>query len=1085
MRRVVGLSVALGFAWGAAAAPAPEDPPKGLEHVRSVGGIDEYRLESNGLRVLSRPNEGLPVATVMVTYDVGSRNETRGVTGATHILEHMMFRGTERYNAQRGNSYSRQMERVGARTNASTFYDRTNYFANVPAEHVDLALDLEADRMRNLRLREKDLANEMTVVLNEYQRRENNPVQTLFKEVFGAAFLAHPYNHPVIGWRSDIEAITAERLETFYDRFYRPDNAVVTLIGGFEPGRALRSVREHFGPIEAPPAPIPEVTTEEPEQRGERRTVVRRAGQRGAVVVAHKTPAGVHEDWAALRVLAQILGADQSGRLYRALEDTGKAAATFTFAPRLQDPALFFVGAYLTSKANHEEVESILLEELRKIAETGVGADELKRAKSVMAAETVYGRDGPYAIASEINEAIAAGDWTHYVTLPEAAQDVAAKDVQQAARRYFTSKRRTTGWFVPVQRSEAAGAAGGLGGPLFFREPSAGVRIGAHTGPDGAVGRVASRTAEATGAPVGPPGGGPAEAAPASGGSSGPEDTASERGAESAAGNAGEAADDASASRVDFSSAMQTADVAGVRVIAIDMPVKRMVSFVGSFAAGSAFNPEGRRHTASLTAAMLDQGTEERGRFEIGERLDAMGAKIGFSAGAHSLSFSGRFLKRDAAPVMGLLAEQLRVPAFDPKVFQTVKTRFEAGLMRKKDDPDYRSSATLSRMLYPEGHPNRTAPFEKLVASLKEAEVASLKQFHEAHYGPRSMVLVFAGDIDFAQLKAAVAEGFEGWDGGVDHRTSFPHPKPAQSAARAVRIPDKTSVSVRFGQTTGLRRADPAYIPFSVGNFVLGGSSNARLMTEVREERGLTYDARSAHGGDIFSDGNWSVSASFSPDLLERGVGETREVLRSWAKDGVTEDEVSQAKETMTGSYLVGLSTTSAVARQVHRFVQRGFEPGFVDAYPRELDKATAQAVNEAIDEAIEPEKIARVAAGSVGSGQKASPPKKEAAAKGGRTVDVRLDTPDPSWRIAIERVYRADDALVAISRLTSEGEAAAVVSTVSDQVSVAAPKELPVRHRVVGKTWDWGDVQGYAFVESMDQAKDGLDSAKLLYPKD
>jgi len=200
-----------------------------LEPIQTLEGFEEYELSSNGLRILLMPNEGLPVATVMVTYKVGSRHEVPGTTGATHILEHMMFKGTPRHNAEEQNDYSNTMERIGARSNATTWFDRTNYYSTLPSEYVPLAIELEADRMRNLLIREEDLASEMTVVRNEYERGENNPVRTLIKELFAAAFTAHTYSHPTIGWKSDIENTSPAKLRKFYDTFYWPENAVLTI----------------------------------------------------------------------------------------------------------------------------------------------------------------------------------------------------------------------------------------------------------------------------------------------------------------------------------------------------------------------------------------------------------------------------------------------------------------------------------------------------------------------------------------------------------------------------------------------------------------------------------------------------------------------------------------------------------------------------------------------------------------------------------------------------------------------------------------------------------------------------------------
>ncbi|MGJ8639130.1 MAG: M16 family metallopeptidase [Opitutaceae bacterium] len=1009
---------------------AAEKLPEGIEHVQTLDGIEEYRLSSNGMRVLLLPNEGQPVATVMVTYEVGARNEVTGTTGATHILEHMMFKGTDRFNSAEGNDYSSLMERIGARANATTYFDRTNYYATLPSDYVPLTIELEADRMRNLRIRQEDLDSEMTVVRNEYERGENNPVRTLIKEIYAAAFVAHPYQHPTIGWRSDIENTSPEKLRNFYDIYYWPENATLTVIGGFDKAKTIQSIIEHYGPISNAQEPIPAMTTQEPEQLGARRLEIERTGQVGVVLTAFKVPEGTHEDWAALALLQQILGADKTGRLYRALEDNGKASATFAFAPKLKDPCLFIFGAYLTPEATHGETEAIILDEIQKLITGGIGEDELARAKSVIKAETVYGRDGSYAIADQINEAIAMGDWKSYVTVPKAIQAVTAEELQRVAAEYFISKNSTTGWFIPKQSQTASLSSRSLYGPNFYRDPEV---FGPQYNNSNADQAIAANS---------------------------PED----------------------AIAIDFSSATQRATVAGIEIIAIDMQIDEVVSFVGSFAAGDILNPEDAPALAGLTAAMLDKGTVKNDRFVIAERMDTLGADLNFSADAHSLAFSGRFLRSDAGAVMDLLAEQLQEPAFDPEVFETVKSRQVAGLLRAVDDPDYRASAAISRLLYPKGHPNYSVEIGPLTENIETTTIESIKDFHQKHYGPQSMTLVFAGDIDFEQLTAAVGNAFEGWTGGVDYPKEVSAQLENNKRDERVYIADKTSVSIRYAYNTGLQRTDKDYLPFMLGNYILGGSFQSRLMQEVRKKQGLTYDIRSHHEGDILTPGNWLLSASFSPAMLNQGIEAANAVVDEWHSNGVSKDEVTAAIETLTGGYLVGLTTTAHVANQVHSFVQRGFDATYIDKYPRLLQGINTRQVNRAIRKYLDPTKQVQVAAGSMA--EPADVINDSTANK--KSIQVRLDTPDAGWTIAIENVYQTNESTVVISKLShTEEMAAQVITTVSDTVHIPTSEtELPVRHYIIGKTWDWGVFPNYTFIDSRDSFGGALDRATELYKK-
>jgi zinc protease len=428
----------------------------GFSHVKTLGGISEYTLDANGLQVLILPEHSAPVATFMVTYRVGSRNEVTGTTGATHLLEHLMFKGTPAFNREKGNSVDQLLERVGAVYNATTWLDRTNYYANLGKDHLDAYVAIEADRMRNLWLRDSDRRPEMTVVRNEFEIGENNPIQALDKEINAAAFVAHPYHHSTIGWRSDIENVPIEKLKEFYDTFYWPDNATVTIIGDIEPAAALALVKKYYGAIPKSPKPLPRVYTEEPAQSGARRVIVKRAGRLGVVGIAYKTPSARHSDMPALQVLGSILTSGKNSRLYRALTDknlTTSASADIGF---FHDPSLTTIYASLAPGAKHDEVEKVTLVELDRVKKDGVTDVEVNSAISQLIASSAYARDGAFAVASTLNEFISSGDWTRYVTLDDDIKKVTPDDVKRIANTYLNEDQSTTGWFVPVLAAEAA-----------------------------------------------------------------------------------------------------------------------------------------------------------------------------------------------------------------------------------------------------------------------------------------------------------------------------------------------------------------------------------------------------------------------------------------------------------------------------------------------------------------------------------------------------------------------------------------------------------------------------------------------------
>jgi len=422
----------------------------GFEFVKESGGIKEYTMTSNGLRVLLKQDNTAPVATFMVTYEVGSRNEAIGYTGSTHLLEHLMFKGSRKFNTKKGNSVFQTLQSLGARMNATTWLDRTNYFAVLPSEHLETLIEIEADRMRNAYIKEEDRQSEMTVVRNEFERGQNSPSGVLDENIWATAYQAHPYHHSTIGWKEDIENVSIERLREFYDTFYWPNNATAIAIGDFTEKQALSMVKKHFGKIRKSTKPIPEVYTAEPKQEGIRTITLKRAGQQGIVGVAHKTPAATHPDAPAFMVLSSILSSGKNSRFYKNITDKGLTTSVYIWDSLFRDPGLFTVYANLSPDIDHKTVEKAVVDEYEKIKKDGVSDEEIKNAQTQLIASMKFRQDGSYAIASGLNEAIASGDWTLYTTYNEKIGTVTKEDVQRIVKEYFKEDLSTIGYFIPL-----------------------------------------------------------------------------------------------------------------------------------------------------------------------------------------------------------------------------------------------------------------------------------------------------------------------------------------------------------------------------------------------------------------------------------------------------------------------------------------------------------------------------------------------------------------------------------------------------------------------------------------------------------
>jgi zinc protease len=409
-------------------------------------------------------------------------------------------------------------------------------------------------------------------------------------------------------------------------------------------------------------------------------------------------------------------------------------------------------------------------------------------------------------------------------------------------------------------------------------------------------------------------------------------------------------------------------NVGGIDLVVLKTGVKEVITLRGSLAAGDSLSPDNNPALADLTGGMLDKGTTTRDKFAISQLLGSVGANISFSTGPSALNINAKCLRADLPLVIGLIAEQLRTPAFSPEEFAKLKKQFAGNYRRQLDDTDFRSSDSFTRAIYPVGHPNRQPASAEILASAEKATLDEVKAFHAKYYGPATLRLVLVGDIDAAAAKAEVAKVFAGWSGGVRSPTPAPAKPGAVDAARDqnVFMPEKTNVSIIWGQATGLRYGDTDTLALRVGTAALGSGFTGRLMANVRDKEGLTYGIGSYVGGDTFVDGDWRISGNFSPELLEKGLASTKRQLTAWYSEGITDDELARKKTGLAGTYKVGLATTAGMAGTILATLNRDLDLTFVDQYPARVAALTKEQVNGAIKKHLNPEKMVLIKAGTV-----------------------------------------------------------------------------------------------------------------------
>jgi zinc protease len=433
-----------------------------------VSDIRETRLD-NGLMVLTREMHAAPVASSWLWYRVGSRNERTGITGVSHWVEHMMFKGTPRFGK---GEIHRLVSRNGGTHNAMTYRDFTCYYETLPADRIDLALEIESDRMGSCLFDEQEVASERSVIISEREGSENYPQFHLYEEMLAAAFKVHTYGHETVGWKCDLQSMTRADLYSHYRTFYVPNNAVLILVGDFKTGQMLDKVNKLFGSIPAGPA-TPQVTVVEPEQEGERRLVIHRPGGASYLGLSYHAPAAAHADFWPMFVLAGVLSgvgslnfnspgaSGKSARLYPALVEKRLAVdANVSFGVSV-DPDLFTITATAWQGVALRRLESAMLAELAKLMKEPPSSDELAMVKKQVRTQVVYGDDGVANLGFTLGEFEVASSYKDYLTITDKVDGVTAADVQRVAATYLTELNRTVGWFIPTGDQTAGSDQGG------------------------------------------------------------------------------------------------------------------------------------------------------------------------------------------------------------------------------------------------------------------------------------------------------------------------------------------------------------------------------------------------------------------------------------------------------------------------------------------------------------------------------------------------------------------------------------------------------------------------------------------------
>ena len=872
-------------------------------------GVKEVKL-NNGLTVLMKEVHAAPVFTAQVWFNVGSRNEYTGITGISHILEHMLFNTSKHFKK---GEISNAIRARGGIENAATWTDFTYYWQLLSSDNLEFSLKTLAERVGNAALLPNELAKERTVVLSEMEGRQTDPDSLLYEAVMAAAFEAHPYQWPVIGWRSDVENIDRNQLVNYYQKYYYPNNATLVLVGDFDSAKALQFIKKYFGQIAAHPLPRPMYTTE-PKQRGIRRVTVRREGNAERVIMGYHVPAISDPDTYPLMVLDQILSGGRSSRLYQALVENQLATSAWSSSGARKDPSLFMLGATGRHGVSVDVLEKSLREQVEKAKTTLPSSEEMQAARNQLQAYITFQNDSVSDQGEQLGYYNTVANWRYLNTLLPKVNAVTPEDVRRVAQKYLDDENLTAGYFIPTDGGGGVVEAAPVG-PLqksLLPDPS---KLAYYTKP--------------------------AKSTPA----------------KSVKTNASKSV--VRPHRIVLDN--------GMTVIVQENPSNPTVAISGNLKAGSYFDGQGKAGTADLVAEMIGRGTETRSALDLAKASEFVGADINTSAGVESASFSAQSLSKDFPLMLDLLSDELRNANFPQDQLDRAKGEMMSNLEQSKESPEARAMRAFYNKIFPVGHPYYEPTVEEAQKELSGITRDDLVNFYSKYYRPDTAAIVIVGDVKTDEAVSLVKKYFGDWKAvGPKPEMSIPTISPSSKTDKVViNLPDQTEVSVIYGYPMGVKRTDPDYYAVRIMNQILGGGGalGSVLGEEIREKRGLVYDVYSTYSATLGA-GPWYATLGTAPKNADMAIDTLKQQIEKFKKQGATPQQFKQAREFIVGVFPIALETNSGVANALLSAEFYGLGMDYLHNYSKIYRSVTLDQVNAAAKKYLRPDSATLVIAG-------------------------------------------------------------------------------------------------------------------------
>jgi len=873
--------------------------------------VSERNL-ANGLKVLVLPRRRAPIVVCDLYYPVGSFDEPPGLTGLAHFVEHMLFKGTERFPK---GQIDRLVLVAAGQSNAETSEDGTHYWFTFPSDRWELALAIEADRMRGARFDPREVEAERQVIGEERARELNSPQGRLEQSHLAVTYLRHPYRNPILGWPDDIARIEVDDLKKFYRAHYRSDGAILVVVGDVEPEAALDRIASHFAGVPAGEPPLPRPAIAEPRQTGRRDFTLSEPESAARGLLGWRTVPRGHLDAPVLDVLADLLCCGRRARLWQSLVETDQTTtwieAAHTAAHRAGQ---FLIQLEAAAAADRAAIERRIAEELLRLADAGPSPDELARSRRRLQAAWRWEQEDLSSLAAGLGTSALWNDWRFWQAEHRAALAVDAGAIRRVVQTYLVESSLTAGWSSPQPR----------GRPAVDADDTVDAFLSSLTAARAATARLipaAAATAENSTVPM-------------------PLDIRS------------------GISRlVDYRPRRMVLDN-GLRLIFDATPGTGVVAL--ELWADAGLLREAKPGLACLTGRLLEEGTTTRTAQELAQEIEDVGGSLEVG----STGCSMRICSEDLALALELLADVTIRPALPAEAVSWVARRIAAELRGDLEDPAFRTESSFRALIYG-AHPLARDPRGggREIARLTRRDAVA---HHRRHFAPENTILVAAGDFDPRRLVSQVKACFGGWAQRDGPLPPFP-PVPEPGRPRIRRIHHRgEQVHIMLGHR-GIARNHPDYDALAVLDYIFGSGPGFcdRLGRIVRDELGLVY----AIGGGMTDSadvvpGLFRVYAGTMPQEAGRVVVTITEQIRAMHKGAFSDDEVDRARRYLAGAWAFDFQTVEQRADRLLELERWGLDLDEPKYWPERIAAITPRQVRSAARRHLQPDALSRVELG-------------------------------------------------------------------------------------------------------------------------